>query len=168
MNFCRMAIFTLLLLPGCATIMHSNSQSVSIITDPAGASCNMARDGGIIGTVATTPGSARIDKAKADIMVTCRLAGFDATTVKHVSEFGGATFANAIAGGLIGVAVDAISGANFPYPDEVRMIMQPPAAPPVVQPNPARVLAIGKDTPPAATPGVTSSAATKPPTDPKP
>lgn len=126
-------------LQGCATIMHGSSQSLAVFTEPAGASCKLERDGIMIGSIAPTPGTVRIDKSKNDILVTCTREGFETTAIRHVSEFGGATIANALVGGLIGVAVDAASGANFPYPPEARLILQPPGAPPVVQPTPARV-----------------------------
>ncbi len=128
-----------LALPGCATIMHGSSQSLAVITEPPGATCKLEREGIMIGNIAPTPGTARIEKNKNDILVTCDREGFETTAIRHVSDFGGATIANAVAGGLIGVAVDAISGANFPYPPEARLILQPPGAPRVVQPTPARV-----------------------------
>jgi hypothetical protein len=135
----RLSILALLLLPGCATVMHGSSQNVAVITEPPGAACTLERDGVMIGSVSPTPGTVRIDKGKNDILVTCNREGFEATAIRHVSEFGGATVANVIAGGIIGVAVDAISGANFPYPAEARLILQPPGAPPVVQPTPITV-----------------------------
>ncbi len=135
----RLAAVALLSLPGCATIMHGSTQSLSVITEPPGAACKLERDGIMIGSVSPTPGTLRIDKNKNDILVTCNREGFEATAVRHVSEFGAATIANVVAGGLIGVAVDAISGANFPYPPEARLILQPPGAPRVVQPTPTTV-----------------------------
>ena len=139
MQYPRLAILALLSLPGCATIMHGSTQSLAVITEPPGAACKLERDGVMIGSVAPTPGTVRIDKSKNDILVTCNREGFETTAIRHVSEFGGATIANAVVGGLIGVAVDAASGANFPYPTEARLILQPPGAPPVVQPTPATV-----------------------------
>jgi len=41
------------------------------------------------------------------------------------SKFSGATIGNVLAGGLIGIAVDAASGANNFYPDQVTVLMQP-------------------------------------------
>jgi hypothetical protein len=129
------AILALACLPGCATIIHGTSQNVTVTTNPAGASCRLDRDVVAIGMIAPTPGTLRVDKSKNDIVVTCNREGHDATTVRHASEFGGATFGNAVVGGLIGVAVDAASGANFPYPPEVVMNLQVTGGPPVVQPE---------------------------------
>ncbi len=121
-------------LPGCATIVHGNSQNLTVTTNPPGAACRLEREGVALGVVAPTPGTVRIEKSKNDIVVTCTRDGFDATTRRHASEFGGTTFGNVIVGGLIGVAVDAASGANFPYHPEVVLNLQPPGAPPVQQP----------------------------------
>jgi hypothetical protein len=134
------------LLPGCATLVKGTSQNLTVTTNPTGASCRLEREGVVLGLIAPTPGTIRIDKSRHDIEVNCTRDGFESTTVRHASEFGGATFGNAIAGGLIGVAVDAASGANFPYPAEVVLNLQPQGAPPVEQPKPLRRAASGSGT----------------------
>ena len=55
-------------------------------------------------------------------------------TVVTVPSFGPATFGNIIAGGVIGVVVDAASGANYSYPENVRLDLAAnivPGLPPV-------------------------------------
>lgn len=76
-----------------------------------------------VGAVSTTPGSIRLDKSKNDLSVTCTKEGFQTATVAHAPSFGAATFGNIIAGGVIGVVVDAASGANYTYPDDIRIEM---------------------------------------------
>lgn len=118
----RTAIFLgLLALPGCATIMEGSSQSVSIETTPTGALCNVDRQGSHLGTVADTPGSLRLDKSKNDITITCTKDGYQKTSITESPKFVGTTFGNIIAGGVIGVAVDAASGANYEYPGNVHL-----------------------------------------------
>ena len=66
--------------------------------------------------------------------MTCAKEGYQTATVSHAPSFGGATFGNIIAGGVIGVVVDAASGANYSYPDDIRMDLAAnpaPAAPPM-------------------------------------
>jgi hypothetical protein len=123
-----------LLLPGCATIFEGTSQSVTISTDPAGADCSIDRKGSHIGQVNPTPGSIHFDKSKDDLSVLCKHPGYQSATVTESPKFQGTTFGNIIAGGIVGVIVDAASGANFEYPSEVKITMAPdPAAilPPV-------------------------------------
>ena len=122
-------------LTGCATIMEGSGQSVSISTSPAGALCDVDRAGVHLGTVATTPGSLRLDKSKNDITVSCTKDGYQPASVSESPKFVGTTFGNVLIGGLVGVVVDAASGANFAYPTEVRLELAPavPAPAPIAQ-----------------------------------
>ncbi len=120
------------LLPACATLVEGTSDTVTLSTNPAGAACTIDRNGQRIGAVPITPGSVRIGKSRHDLNVTCTKEGYQAATATTLSSFTGTTFGNVIAGGLIGVAVDAASGANSRYPSEVQLdlVEDPrPAAP---------------------------------------
>lgn len=120
---------------GCATIIEGTSQSVMITSDPAGASCNLDRQGLRLGQVSPTPGSVHIDKSKNDISVACNREGYQPAVVTQSPKFVGTTFGNIVAGGLIGVVVDASTGANYEYPNEIRV----PLAPVVVAASPGPV-----------------------------
>lgn len=125
------------LLSACATIVAGTSQTVTVSTTPPGASCTLDRIGERVGAISPTPGSVRVDKSKNDLSVTCSKEGFQTATVGHSSNFNGATFGNILVGGVIGVVVDAASGANFNYPPDVRMELaatQVPSVPPVAGP----------------------------------
>jgi hypothetical protein len=118
-----------LLLPGSATIFEGTSQSMTISTDPAGVDCTIDRKGSHIGQVNPTPGSIHFDKSKDDLSVLCRHLGYQSAAVTESPKFQGTTFGNIIAGGVVGVIVDAASGANFEYPSDVKITMAPePAA----------------------------------------
>jgi membrane-associated protease RseP (regulator of RpoE activity) len=108
-------------LTGCATIMEGTGQSVTISTDPAGAACTVDRGGTRVGQVNPTPGSLRLDKSKDDLQVACTKDGFQTSTVSRSSKFVGTTFGNIIIGGLTGVLIDAVTGANFTYPSEIKV-----------------------------------------------
>jgi uncharacterized protein YceK len=125
----RLAVVVVIVavLPGCATIMEGSSQSVSVSTTPAGALCNVDRAGTHIGTVAATPGSIHLDKSKNDLMISCTKEGFQPATLAQSPKFVGTTFGNIVAGGLIGVAVDAASGANYEYPSDIHLDLAPVA-----------------------------------------
>jgi predicted small secreted protein len=117
-------------LAGCATIIEGTGQSINIATSPPGASCTVDRMGARLGQISPTPGTLRIDKSKSDIVVTCVAPGFSPASVTQAPTFGGTTFGNIVAGGLIGAAVDASTGANYEYPQQI-IVQLPPAAPAV-------------------------------------
>ena len=117
-------LLPLALLPACATIVNGSSQTVTVSTTPPAATCTLDRVGQRIGAIAATPGSVRVDKSKNDLSVTCAKDGYQTATVTHPPSFGGATFANilfGLVGGPIAVIVDASSGANYSYPEDIRL-----------------------------------------------
>lgn len=122
------------LLPGCATLVNGSSQNVTVGTTPPNASCTLDRVGARLGVIAQTPGSLRIDKSKNELSVTCSKDGFDTVTVKKSPSFSGATFGNIIAGGIVGVVVDAASGANYSYPDTIELALNKTSLPNAVKP----------------------------------
>lgn len=114
-------VLPLAMLSACATIVNGSSQTVTVSTMPTAATCTLDRMGARIGAISQTPGSVRLDKSKNDLSVTCSKPGFQTATVTRAPSFGGATFGNIIAGGVIGVVVDAASGANYSYPEDIRL-----------------------------------------------
>ena len=133
-------VLPLAMLSACATLVNGSSQNITVSTTPAAASCTLDRVGARVGAVSSTPGSVRLDKSKNDISVTCSKDGFQTATIVKAPSFSGATFGNIIAGGVIGVVVDAASGANYSYPDDIRLEMAAnplPSLPPVALQAPA-------------------------------
>lgn len=118
-------IIIVLLLTGCATVTTGTTQTISIETQPPGASCKLSRDGQNIGFVNPTPGSVSISKDKDVFNVECELEGHEHTEKSIDSSFQGMTLGNAILGGVIGLAVDAASGAMNEYPTSISLRMQP-------------------------------------------
>ena len=121
--FKLLLIAPLAMLGACATLVNGTTQTVTVSTTPAAASCTLDRMGARVGAISATPGSVRLDKSKNDLAVTCSKDGFQTATVSHAPSFSGATFGNIIAGGVVGVIVNAASGANYSYPDDIRMDM---------------------------------------------
>ena len=127
-------------LPACATIVNGSSQTVTVTTTPPAATCTLDRMGARLGAIAQTPGSVRLDKSKNDLSVVCSKPGYQTATVTHSPSFGGATFGNILAGGVIGVVVDAASGANYEYPADIRLNLAadgPVGLPPIALQAPA-------------------------------
>lgn len=120
-----LALGALLTLANCATVTTGTSQDINVVTDPPGARCELSRDGGMIGLVDPAPGVAKVDKSTRAIVVTCRRSGFDDEVVVLTSDFQAMTIGNVLLGGIIGVAIDAGSGAMNRYPDSTMVMMVP-------------------------------------------
>jgi hypothetical protein len=114
-----------LLLSGCATITKGTQQTITISTDPTGAVCNLTRDAKPLAVVNPTPGSIPIEKAMGQISILCKKPGYKDAAGALASEFQAWTFGNIILGGLIGIAVDAASGAMHEYPAMVTITLEP-------------------------------------------
>jgi len=117
----------LLLLPACGTLTTGTSQSVSVTTEPPGATCTLTRRGEVVGMVNPTPGTVTVSKSSSDIEVRC-------TRTEHVpgsgvlgAEFQAMTAGNILIGGGIGLVIDAASGAIARYPDSIVVVLPPEA-----------------------------------------
>ena len=110
---------------GCATLTKGNSQSITIDTKPAGAECTLSRGGTTISIVNPTPGTVNVDKAMADISVICKKADYHDGVGTLSSKFQGMTFGNILFGGLVGLAIDAGSGAINRYDPMLSLLLVP-------------------------------------------
>ncbi len=110
---------TVLSLSGCATIMHGTHQDVGISSMPTGASVSIDDE-----TQGVTPVVAKI-KRKGNHVVKIQMTGylpFETTLTHSVS---GWVWGNVAFGGLIGLAVDAISGGIYKLtPEQVSGSLQ--------------------------------------------
>ncbi|KAF1691350.1 hypothetical protein CSC64_09455 [Pseudoxanthomonas koreensis] len=95
---------------GCATVTRGTTQALTIETSPSGATASLSN-----GEQCGTPCTLKV-KRKYPVTVELCKAGFDpvVTTIQsQVSGAGAAGMAgNVLVGGLIGVGVDAASGAT--------------------------------------------------------
>ena len=113
---------------GCASITGSKNQPVSMSAvcnaEPVnGANCTLSNDKGQ--WYVTTPGSVMIQKSGGDLAVSCKKQE-SAGGGTFVSKANGGIWGNILAGGIIGYAIDAGSGAGFDYPPNMTVIMNPP------------------------------------------
>ena len=109
----------------CATIVEGTSQDIVVTTVPGGATCEFERLGSVVGMVDATPGTIHVSKSKDSIVVSCTKEGHLSATEVISSSFGGATLGNILLGGVVGVVIDASSGANNKYPDTVSLALPP-------------------------------------------
>ena len=108
----------------------------------AGAHCSLVNTEGT--WYLDTPGNATVHKTKNDLVVTCTKDGFKEASVKITPHFNGATVGNVLAGGIIGIGIDAATGANYNYPENVVVPMasaDAAAAPAAAPPAPAAPVA---------------------------
>lgn len=111
----------LVALPGCATIWMGPDQTVRLETNPAGATCTLDRTGVRVGEVPATPGSLLLSRSASDLWVTCSKPGYSTVDWRSGSAFNGVTLGNLAIGGVLGLTVDAVTGANFNYADTIRL-----------------------------------------------
>jgi len=110
---------------GCATITTSSHQSLEVTTEPPGAICKVTRGAAALGVVNPTPGKLDIAKGSGRLSVACGKEGYLPASAEAEAQFQGMTLGNVLLGGLIGVAVDASSGAMYFYPGAVRVVLVP-------------------------------------------
>ena len=112
-------------LGGCATVTSGGFQTIDIKTEPAGADCMFSREGAPLARVNPTPGPILVGKSAGNISVLCRKIGFEDTGGTIGSGFQPMTLGNIVLGGIIGVVVDASTGAMTKYPEAVTFLLIP-------------------------------------------
>ena len=112
---------------GCATITSGTSQTVRIETVDAkgdsapGYDCAVTNGKGAYSV--KTPGSITISKAYGNAELKCEKPGEPATVASVKSSTKAYTAGNILVGGVIGLGVDAMSGATWAYPDLWKIIL---------------------------------------------
>jgi hypothetical protein len=113
----------------CATVVGGTTQEVYVDTEPKGAACTANRQGATVGVVKPTPGKVGLARSKETVILSCNLEGYEQSNEVLVASFTGATVGNILLGGLVGVAIDAASGANNKYPERVMVVLTPASFP---------------------------------------
>ena len=126
-------------LGGCATVFEGTSQN------PQGASCVFERLDDQVEAIASTPGTANIQKSKHDITVKCDKPGYQEAQYRNHSGTTATIAANVAAdilltGGLSSI-IDSADGAANKYDSAVNLTLIPldmvPASAPAPASNPA-------------------------------
>ena len=117
---CSMAALSLF---GCATIVEGTSQEISVDSRPTGAQCRLESEGDTLAVVERTPQSVTLEKGNRNILVKC--ASGQAQGFRWlVPEFNDAIFGNFMLGGIIGMSIDADSGAAYSWPESVLVVLE--------------------------------------------
>lgn len=114
-----------LMFSGCATITTGTTQNVMVQTEPPGADCRFSKDGKLIARANPTPASIIVSKGYGGVLVECSKDNYQSTAGEIGSEFQAMSLGNILLGGIVGVAVDAASGAMMKYPESVTFTLVP-------------------------------------------
>lgn len=113
-------------LASCATIVSGTQQNIFVDTPHVnGAECKLNDSKNGSWYLQSTPGSVSVVKGNGPMNIVCTKTGYETAVISTDEAVSGATFANVILGGGIGIFVDAASGAAQKYPDKVIVWMKP-------------------------------------------
>ncbi|MEN8722141.1 MAG: translation initiation factor 2 [Alphaproteobacteria bacterium] len=112
-------------LTACSSIITGTTQNIAVQTEPSGAACQVQRDNQVIGYVDPTPGAIKVKKSSNDITVVCMKQGYHNQGELTAASFQAMTLANVVLGGVVGIIVDAATGAISKYPDSVFVRLLP-------------------------------------------
>lgn len=113
-----------IVIAGCATITKGTTQIVAIDTPGVpGADCVVQTAAGALPV--TTPGTITLNKGNATLPVKCTKRCFQDGLGVIPPTVEVMTAGNLVAGGVIGIGVDAVTGAMHRYPDHISVVMIP-------------------------------------------
>ena len=120
------------MLGGCASVARGTTETISVESTPSGAEAMIS---GLDNPMTCVTPCAVVAKRNADISVTVQKSGYEPQVVqltKDIPAAGAAGFAgNLLLGGVVGMGVDAVTGAATDHkPNPVIVTLQPKAAPP--------------------------------------
>ena len=117
-------VFCAVQLSACASIIKGSTAAINVTSPPiTGANCVLSSGQG--SWQVTTPASVTVERSKEDIQVRCTKEGYQDATAIIPSNFEGWTVGNLVFGGIIGVGVDAATGAMNDYPNAFQVPMTP-------------------------------------------
>lgn len=112
---------------GCASIVHGGNRAIAIATIPAGAKATVAKLGGEVVTVQTTPCVVSLDPRRGyfkgqSYTLKLELTGYQTAQLELRTSLSGWYFGNIVFGGLIGmVVVDPLTGSMWNIePDKIQ------------------------------------------------
>lgn len=113
-----------LFLSGCSTIVDGKYQSVFVDSDPQGASCIASKLGTDIAAVNPTPGAIMLERGPVEIVLVCSKDGYYTSTGVINSHYNSTTLGNILLGGVVGIVIDAASGAQSKYDASVKVVLE--------------------------------------------
>lgn len=115
-----LAIFPLVILFGCATIMHGRSQDVLVTSQPQGATVKI--DGAVKGV---TPTKLTLRRNQ-DYILSIEKEGYAPAERTLKSGLSGWTFGNILLGGIVGGVIDLAAGGAWKLSeDNIQVLLTP-------------------------------------------
>ncbi len=112
-------------LTGCATITRGTTQTVAINTPGVpGASCTLS-SASVGSQTITTPASVTLSKSSSAVSIRCTKACYNDGAGILATTMDGMAAGNLIAGGPVGLGVDAATGAMNQYAPQADIVMTP-------------------------------------------
>jgi hypothetical protein len=84
----------------------------------------ISREGVQVATVNPTPGSIRVEKSSRSLDMSCTLENYEPGQTSIPASTDAMTAGNVLVGGVIGLAVDASTGAMNKYPPDVSLSLR--------------------------------------------
>lgn len=117
------------LLSACASITEGTTQDISVVTNPAGATCVFERQGMNIGMIVSTPATLNIPKRKYDVTIKCNKPGYQEASYLNHSGLTAVIAANVatdllLTAGLSSI-IDSSTGADNKYDSAVNITLIP-------------------------------------------
>lgn len=110
---------------GCATITKGTTQAIAVTTPGVtGAQCTL-HSSALGSKIVSTPASLVVDKSADNITVLCRKECYHDGSGVIVSSTEAMTAGNVLVGGVVGLGVDAVSGAMNKYNADNQIAMVP-------------------------------------------
>ncbi len=118
-------VFAALVLVGCATITKGTTQSVAVNTPGVtGAQCTLTSSA-VGSKMVSTPATIVLEKGSDNVAVQCKKECYQDAAGVISSNTEAMAAGNIIAGGVIGLGIDAASGAMNKYNTENQFTMVP-------------------------------------------
>lgn len=108
-----------LLVAGCGTIIHGTRQKISVSSVPSGAKVIVKGY-----HMATTPAVIELDRKESNIILRFEKEEYESVEVPLYRSVDGWVAGNCLFGGIIGLAIDFISGGAYKLsPSEINAVM---------------------------------------------
>jgi hypothetical protein len=129
-TFLALSAAILFMLPGCASIAGSPTQAIMVSTKDSqgnnleGPMCVLANSVGRWSVRA--PGTVVVGRSSESLKVTCTTDGGGSGATIVESKIRAVAAGNILIGGVVGIAVDHISGAGYSFPEDISITIQIP------------------------------------------
>lgn len=122
-------LIALIALPlvACATITSGPRQSILVESEPAGAQCELRREGeeAVLAVVGATPATVEVARSDRGLVVLCTKNGHEPGRVAVASGVNELTYGNIVLGGWVGAMVDQQNKADRKYPERISVALTP-------------------------------------------